>query len=304
MAENQVVEVPDYLKSLMASGEVSTNESIITAASSVPRISLKGQKFRFIKDGEEVRKETESIMVILLGVQPDKGTMCKTYYKDGYSSDDSSPPDCSSSDGIRPDSWISSPVSQSCQGCPMNAWGSAESMSGGKAKACRDSKRLFVVDPKDGPIDESDGYILNVTVASLKALAEYGKYLVANNIPMEAVITRIIMDDDSDFPRISFEMAGIMKEEAGMASITRAKKKEWVDVIASDAPQLENQQTQQQIENQAPTNTVIDVEVASNGPTTIEGEVVDEAQKAQNEQAAPAADKPAEDVDDILSKWT
>jgi hypothetical protein len=214
--------VPDYLKDLVDESQVQS-EFLISSAESVPRISLKGGRFRLIEDGEVIEKINDEMHIVILGVQPERA-MAKTYYKGKYNPDDSSPPDCSSNNGVTPDMWVSNPQNDKCQGCEQNAWGSAVALSGGKAKACRDSKRLMVVKAQDimGII-----YILNVTVSSLKNLSAYGKLLVQHSVPMAAAITTISFDDDSDFPKLEFEFMGCLKEKHGTKALVRSGEKEW-----------------------------------------------------------------------------
>ena len=217
------IAIPDYLKKIVESNQHSSAALITSAGSAAPRISLKGRQFHFIKDGEELAKTPGPIKVVILGVQPENG-MAKTFYKDGYNPGDTSPPDCSSQDGIRPDAWVSTPISPNCASCANNKWGSATSLAGKKAKACKDSKRLIVTKASDPA--EGVPYVLNVTVASLKALSEYGKHLVANKVPLSSVITQVNMVD-SDFPQVEFEYVEVLAEDKMIAALERADKKEW-----------------------------------------------------------------------------
>lgn len=276
------VAIPDYLKEMLDSGSLGDSSSLISAGSSVPRLSLKGQRFRFIKDGEEVRKTSDPINVVILGVQPEKG-MCKTYYAKGYQPDASDPPDCSSSDGVRPDPWVDNPQSSACANCPHNEWGSAKSMSGKKAKACRDSKRLFIVDPKEG-IQDAQGWIANVTVASLRNLSEYGKFLVTNRVPMQVAVTELSLDEDSDFPILKFRFVGILSETHGKAAISRAKVREWAELEYKEAVEEEPSQN-------AASQTVNTETKQTSEPVTIDGEAKEESSQEP------------ESIDDILSKW-
>lgn len=260
------ITLPDYLKKMVDGGSVDS-AGLVSATSSVPRISLKGRQFRFIEGGEEVKKEAGPIYVIFLGAQPENG-MSKTWYEGSYNPNDSGPPSCSSSDGVHPDSWVSNPQAESCSACEKNKWGSATSLAGKKAKACRDSKRIMVVEPDD--IEGGTIYILNVTISSLKALSEYGRMLNANSVPMAAAITKLSMVD-SDFPQLEFEFAGCLKEENGIKAMERSTKREW-DSFDSK-PKLENQSKPQ---------------------------LTQDTPVAEEKSAAPA--KPA-DVDDILNKW-
>ena len=104
---NEIV-VPDYLKKMTEDQE--SGASLVTSTSSVPRISLKGRQFRFIIDGDETKKKSDAINVVILGAQPEQG-MSKTFYAGKYDPSDTAPPDCSSSDGIKPDHWINNPQS-------------------------------------------------------------------------------------------------------------------------------------------------------------------------------------------------
>lgn len=265
------IAIPDYLKSMVEVEGEDANKLITSAGQAFPRISLKGRQFRFNKDGEEVFKTPNPIEVVIIGVQPEQG-MAKTFYINGYQPGDTSPPDCSSQDGIRPDSWIGNPTSPNCASCPQNKWGSATSMTGKKAKACKDSKRLLITVPKDP--GEGTLYLLNVTVSSLKALSEYGKFLVANHIPMASAITKISMVD-SDFPQIEFEFKEILPEEQCKAALDRSKEKSW-----------ESDYTQAALS--APDDS---------GPMT-------GADMSQPQQNPNKEDKKVEtNADDILSEW-
>lgn len=220
----QEIAVPEHLRKYLSNTAVSSDTDAMAAASiSIPRISLRGRKFRLVEGGEEIRKPADELFVIILAVEPGSGLMAKTYYSKGYTSGDSAPPDCSSANGVTPDPWISSPVSSKCNGCPMNVFGSAKSANGGKAKACKDSKRLWVVEP-----DKIDGtvYALGVPVTSLKPMAEYGAMLKANGIPSAAVITRLSMKD-SEFPELIFEFVGVLEQEPMEVAMLRNEKKDW-----------------------------------------------------------------------------
>ena len=192
--------VPDYLKN-QGSAPSSDVDSLASASLSIPRISLKGKKFRVILDGEEIIKPGPTLEVVILAVEPEAGLFIKTYYEGAYNPADTSPPSCASSNGIHPDSWVTSPVSDRCNTCPKNVFGSATSTSGKRAKACKDSKRIWVTLPDD---IEGTVFALGVPVTSLKNVSDYAKLLKSNNYPMTAVVTLLSMDDESDYPQILF----------------------------------------------------------------------------------------------------
>ena len=270
--------VPDWLKAKIESGEAKADaDKVVSTVESVPRISLKSRRFNFIENGEVVMKTADPIHVVIVGVQPEHG-MAKTFYEGAYEPGDSSPPDCSSYDGIRPDSWISNPQSENCATCPNNKWGSAKSMSGGKAKACRDSKRLIVINGKN--VKDGTAFMLNVTVASLKNLSDYGKQLAKQGLPLEAIMTTVGIDEDSDFSKLTFAAAGVLNESQGVIALQRSAERAW----ASDTPAIEHQ--------------------TSSAP------VVTAQPQAEPEAAAPAPVAPvaatpaaAADMDKLLNSW-
>lgn len=231
----QEIAVPEHLKKFLTNSQSSSDADAMAAASvSIPRVSLRGRKFRLIESGEEIRKPADELFVVILAVEPGTGLMAKTYYEKGYQSGDSSPPDCSSSNGVTPDPWVSSPVSSKCNGCPKNVFGSAQSRNGGKAKACKDSKRLWVVEP-----DQIGGtvYSLGVPVTSLKAMAEYGALLKANGIPTAAVITKLSMKD-TEFPELLFDFVGVLDEKPMEQALLRNEQKDWD--LHQSGPMLEH----------------------------------------------------------------
>jgi len=310
------IALPDYLKDLLDD----SSASLISATSSVPRLSLKGQKFRFIVDGEEVKRVNDELLVVIMGVEPERG-MCKTFYREGYQPDSSDPPDCSSTDGVTPDAWVSNPVSSKCATCEMNAWGSAKSMAGGKAKACRDSKRLYITEAKE--LEDGTIYLLNVTVASLKALSQYGKLLAENRVPMSAAITKLVMDEDADHPKLDFEFVGILKEAKGKAALARAAKKEWAEYSVpalegpkSDKPQLTHDEDEDEDEEETAAQKKARLAAAKEAKAKKEAaakakkeaEVDDDdddepVKKVKGELVDEKDSSPISDVDDLLDGW-
>ena len=228
--------LPEYMKAFVAQNQADTN-SLVSSSMSVPRLSYRGKRWRWIVDGVEEIEKQLTANAIIVGVEPDAGRFVKTLYLSAYTPGDTTPPDCSSSNGIHPDSWVSSPISPRCQGCPKNVFGSAVARDGkGKAKACHDSKRLWVIRPGEPEIV----YGLNVPIMSLKNLSEYGKYIAKNNFPLALLITELSMDDDSEFPKLQFKHVGFVDEAAVQDCIRLNQEKPWRVVNAAlpfDGPQ-------------------------------------------------------------------
>lgn len=230
MSDNKEVAIPDYLKAMIADGQVEDQTSSMQEASgSVPRLTTKGKIFRF-KDGDaDEVKAGQSVDLIILGMNPPHG-LAHTYYRDGYTPDSSSPPDCSSNNGVTPDVWIQNPEHSNCQKCPQQVWGSAQSMSGGKAKACKDHKQLFVARAEDFGKDPENCtvYLTQVTVNSLKAFASYGKELASKGIPgPQFVITTFSFDEENSVPKVEYTLRGVLNENLGKAAHARNQKAEW-----------------------------------------------------------------------------
>lgn len=235
--------MPDWLKAQQAEIPNQDVEALTGLNNKLPRISLKGRKIRLIVEGEEIRKPRDEQEVVILGVEPEKGRMVKTFYEKGYQSGDSEPPTCSSADGIAPDPWVQNKQNDLCATCDKNRFGSATSQRGKPAKACKDSKRLWVTIPEDAPeLNLGVGgvvFSLGVPVTSLNNLGDYGKTLAKNGYPLPAVKTKLSLED-SEFPILQFEMAGFLDQANGMIAIQRNIEKDWKIGMAS-GPALTNE---------------------------------------------------------------
>lgn len=273
--EENAVAIPDYLKGIQQN--TSDSEALAGLSNKIPRISLKGRKFRLIVEGEEIVKPTDTLQVVILAVEPEKGRMVKTFYAKGYSSGDTEPPTCSSADGVRPDAWIADPQHSNCAQCPKNAFGSATSQSGKPAKACRDSKRLWVAIPENEKNQDLglglDGTVfsLGVPVTSLGSLSDFGKQIAKNGYPLPAVIVNLEMVD-SEFPQVDFSFSGFLPEKDGRIAIERNVSKDWLDSVPA-GPVLEH------------------------APESKKASIADETQKAMSD------DSKSGDVNQAVGNW-
>lgn len=276
--------VPDYLKAMSGNTSIEVLDSMASASMSIPRISLRGKKFRFMEGGEEVAAISDKIKVVIFGVQPDDNHFIKTYYDKAYGGQgDSSPPTCSSDDGVAPSAWTSNPQYPNCAECPKNRFGSATSRSGKPSKACQDGKRLWVAKHEDVKAGEKPTiYALGVTVMSLKNLSEFGRSMKAMNVPISAAVVEVTMDDDSEFPMISFACVGFLPETEALESIARSEKAEWKSSISS-RPAI---------------SKTIDT-------TKLPGQVANVVATAGGEAGATIdqTPKPAADVNSIVDNW-
>lgn len=226
------VQLPEYLRGF----ESELSSSMVTQAESWPRISIKGKQFRLKKDGEEkVLKMGAPLEIIILLADPVKGC-AKSYYIEAYDKDSADAPDCSSSDGIVPDSFADDAQSQTCATCPHSEWGSAVDSNGNntKGKACADVKHLYVVHHAT-----PGGFVfkLQVPPTSLKALSTYGRQLAKHSIPVEGVVTTIQFDD-SEHPRLTFNFKAFLPEAQAKIAVERSKSDEILSISNQSAPAL------------------------------------------------------------------
>lgn len=235
--------IPDYLKAMIAGSEVASMD-LESGRMAVPRISLKGMKFRFKENGEEVERLGGDLDCIIVGISPEHGT-AKTFYAGKYNPDSADPPDCSSADGVAPDGWINDPVNSRCASCPNNKFGSAIGTSGKKSKACRDSRLLYVVRAEELNQELPKVWVLTVTVSSLKNFTNYGRLLAKKGIPSPSlVITRVSFDEDVDFPKLVFNPLGVLTEDLAKRSMNMAEEKEWHAALPPPPPKTEKMETQ------------------------------------------------------------
>jgi hypothetical protein len=88
---------------------------------------------------------------------------------------------------------------ESCHGCPMNEWGSAEQ---GRGKACKNVRRVCII-PADALDNGADGIaeaqwaFLKVPVMSVKGWAGYVNQLAQLNRPPLAFVTEISVTPDA-----------------------------------------------------------------------------------------------------------
>jgi hypothetical protein len=180
----------------------------LSSGESIPRISIKGARFRIVDGDTETVMESTSLFAVIVGANP---RLSKTWYAKAWDKDaEPAAPDCYSLDGVGPDPAATSPQHDLCASCPRNAWGSKVTDSGQQLKECSDKKRLAVVasDDPSGPV-----YLLEVTPAALKGLNQYQKELSTRGIPPEIVRTKISFDTNASFPKLQFGFGGFLEAD-------------------------------------------------------------------------------------------
>ncbi len=208
------------LPSVFAGRQGKLNEDMaagITAGFAM--VSFKGKAWRIKYQGKEEvllnedgRTPRYAFDVVILKTSPH---ISKKWYEHGYVENSMAPPDCWSSNGIKPDPASPKLQNPTCGGCRWNAWGSSRSTAGsGKGKDCADNKRIAIVPIEDIENKRYGGpMLLSIPPASLGALATYANSLDQIGFPYCAVVTTISFDVNQPFPLLKFEPLEALSEE-------------------------------------------------------------------------------------------
>lgn len=181
-------------------------------------LSLRGKVWRIRKGGKEesyLDKDgdaVQSLTVVMVRANPH---MSKIFYTKKYEEGDSEAPTCWSSDSVKPDREVQSPVSKTCAACPNNVWGSRISENGTKSRACSDSRRVAVVLESDLAAHGADAtpFLLRIPPASLNPLREYAEALQARGIYPFALVTKIGFDPLMSHPKLTFKPVRVVTDE-------------------------------------------------------------------------------------------
>lgn len=200
--------VPDYIKEV----EVDELTKSLGGSGGMKRISLRGAVFRMMVNGEEIAKnENRSMNIIVVN-----GTkyVARKYYSGGYTPGESAPPNCWSNDGITPDASIEAPQHGNCEGCPQNIKGSGQ----GDSRACRYEKRLAVV-----LADDIKGSVYQLILPSKSYFGkgdqehmpfeQYAKYVASQGYNINMIVTEMKFDSDSESPKLTFKPVGFLNKE-------------------------------------------------------------------------------------------
>jgi hypothetical protein len=245
------------------------------------RISIEGRVFRKIVGGKEQSVNTDiSMNVIFVKMAHDAS---RTYYSQTYKKGVKIAPSCWSSDSKTPDPDVKEPPAASCADCPNSVKGSGQ---GGTGSACRLSWRTAVVLPNDAG---GDVYQLVLPSTSAFGKEENGRWpfrpyvqmLANNNVSAGRVITKMEFDTNASTPKLLFSPVAAVPPDVREA-VTRQSK----SPAADNAVKL----------------TVFKMdETAGAEPEAPAQPDTPEPTKRETAKAAPAK---AEEVNDVLKKWS
>ena len=209
-AHLQNVKLDDFTQAFKSSG------------GSVKRITLRGRVFRLVDGGKEIAKNTDPHMDVVI-VSGSK-TVQKSYYAGEYNAEETSVPDCWSSDGERPDADVANPQGERCKDCQQAIKGSA----GAGRAACRYSWRLGVVlrNNVGGDIFQlilPQKSIFGQGDVEHMPFLQYAKYVAQSGYNLNMLSTRLSFDTDSDFPKLVFSNAEFLDKDTYQTAVAQGQ---------------------------------------------------------------------------------
>lgn len=205
------------------------------------RISIKGGVFRLMVDGKEVAAIDERYLdVVVVAAAP---KISRTFYLKSYDPDSPAGPDCWSADGERPDPSSANPQCDRCATCPQNVKGSGQ----GESRACRFNQRLAVVLANDV---EGDVMQLQLPATSIfgkeegenRPLQAYARYLAAQGVSPEMLVTRLKFDTKSEAPKLFFKAMRWLTEDEYATAQDQGKSDEAQRAITMTVAQTDKVQ--------------------------------------------------------------
>ena len=288
--------IPDYLRE--AAADSTTKD--IAGSSGGKQISIKGGVWRMVVGGEEVAKNEDRAMNLVI-ISAGKG-VSRTFYADKYEEGKDIKPACWSAEGVVPNEEVPNPQGKTCATCPQNIEGSGD----GKSRACRYSKRLAVAIENDigGNI-----YRLSVPAKSYFGKAEgekmplqaYGKFLSGHGIPITGVVTEARFDTAEAVPVLKFRAVRPLTEAEW--NLAKAQSETEDAKLAVEFKMVPSKSENSQPALPAAFKDTA-IPAAKEAPAEkVDAEEVAEPVKRPAKAKAEAPAAPAKNVADILSDW-
>jgi len=285
--------IPDYLRE---ASDATTKD--IAGSSGGKQISIKGGVWRMVVGGEEVAKNEERAMNIVV-ISAGKG-VARTFYADKYEEGKDIKPACWSAEGVVPNEEVPNPQSKTCATCPQNIEGSGD----GKSRACRYSKRLAVALEND---ISGNIYRLSVPAKSYFGKADgdkmplqaYGKFLSGHGIPITGVVTEARFDTAEAVPVLKFRAVRPLERSEWEAAKAQSQTEDAMQAV-------EFKMVPSKTEKQAALPAAFkdaDIPAKEVAAEKVVAEEVAEPTKRPSKAKAEAAPAPAKNVADVLASW-
>jgi len=196
------------------------------------RLSIKGCVFRLVAGGKEIASiEERHLDVVIVNATPKVG---RIFYGVKYSESETAAPKCQSVDGIKPDAGVNEKQGDNCASCPMNIKGSGD----GDTKGCRYYQRVALVLAND-----LQGNVLQLTVPSKSLfgkeengnypLQAYARWLEAQSIDPDLVVTRIKFDTRESSPKLFFRTVRYLDDSEFEMVQVKAESQDAKDAISN-----------------------------------------------------------------------
>lgn len=171
----------------------------------------------------------------------------QTWYDQPFDADNPAPPACHalSVTGEEMQPFAESPNKQNdyCDGCPLDAWGSADV---GRGKACAQQYKIALIAAGPGEtLANCEMAILTAPPTSIKNWDNYVKAIAKDhNRPPYAVFTRFEFDEDAEHPVLVFEVDRLVDNvEDAQAILDRQDEARKLLLTPPDFSQREAQAT-------------------------------------------------------------
>lgn len=276
-------QAPDYLK------EVGIDDITKSLAgnTAVKRISIRGGVFRMMVNGEEIAKnENRSMNIVIVN---GNAKVSRQFYAGKYTPGEVASPDCWSNDGEKPDASIEHPQASACEKCPQNIKGSGQ----GDSRACRFQQRLAVL-----LADDIDGDVFQLVLPAQSIFGrgdvdkmpfqQYAKYVGSMGRSLNTLITEMRMDSDSATPKLTFKPISYLSREQWMTAKAKGESSAAKSAVIQTPAQTDGVKRI----SAKPAAEVVDEEKAEDLP--------EPTKRASKKTVEPTAKK---DFVDVLNNW-
>jgi len=254
------------------------------------KISIRGSVFRLIVDGEEVAKnENRAMNVVVVGGAP---SIFRTYHAKKYVPGENLPPDCWSNDGKYPDASIEAPQASLCEKCPQNIKGSGQNDS----RACKYNQYLAVT-----LADDIGGDVYQLVLPSKSVFGrgdadnmpfqQYAKYVSSQGCDIDGIVTEMRLDSDSDTPKLVFRPVRYLTPEETAAARAQGASPAAKSAVTRTVTKKKKEAAAPELAAPAPAPKAAEPE-----------EVVEEPKKRTAKKNIEPA--PKKDFADVISSWS
>lgn len=230
---------PSQAPAFARKGLSDTARALAGSTNNGKRISIKGGVFRLLAGGKEVASIDDRFLdVVIVKAAP---KVSRVFYAKSYDADAVTGPDCWSADGETPSPDSANRQASRCSECPQNIAGSGQ----GNSRACRYQQRLAVVLANDV---EGDVLQLALPATSIfgkadgdnRPLQEYARWLAAQDISPEMVVTRMRFDTKSESPKLFFKAARWLSDDEYATVETQGNSTEAEKAVTMTVAKMDN----------------------------------------------------------------